>query len=69
MINTITGMVLRAHTFYKETTLEKLKDDPYRLWAFGSWKETDLLARALGVDVEDRRRLLCAIEEALYRLF
>jgi exodeoxyribonuclease V alpha subunit len=68
-INTITGMVLRAHHFYKETTLEKLKDDPYRLWAFGSWKDTDLLAQALGVGMEDRRRLLCAMEEALYLLY
>jgi exodeoxyribonuclease V alpha subunit len=68
-INTITGMVLRAHRFYKETTLEKLKNDPYRLWAFGSWKDTDCVAKALGVGNEDSRRLLCAIEEALYLLF
>jgi len=69
LVNKLTSSVLKAHEFYKHTTLDKLKEDPYRLWAFCSFKDTDRLALALGVEKDDRRRLLCAFEEALYQLY
>lgn len=68
-INKLTKAVLKAHEFYQHTTLENLKEDPYRLWAFCSWKDTDRLALALGIKKDDRRRLLCAFEESLYQLY
>lgn len=55
--------------FYGLLSIEKLKEDPYRLWAFAKWKDCELLANALGVQSNDPRRLRCAVEEALYRLY
>lgn len=55
--------------FYGPLSIEKLKSDPYRMWAFSTWKECELLASALNVALNDPRRLRCAVEEALYRLY
>ena len=69
LVSKLTNAVLKAHEFYKHTTLDKLKEDPYRLWAFSTWEDTDQLALALGIEKNDRRRLLCSFEEALYQLY
>lgn len=69
LIRSLTRSILKAHQFYKDTALEKLKANPYLLWAFSSWTDTDQLALALGVERDDRRRLVCAFEEALYQLY
>ncbi len=65
----LTKAVLKAHQFYRGDTLAKLQENPYLLWAFCTWEQTDYLAKALGIPSDDRRRLLCAIEESLYRLY
>lgn len=59
----------KAYHFYGEATVEKLTDDPYRLWAVSSWKSAETLAQAMGIDPADPRRLVCAVEEALARAF
>jgi exodeoxyribonuclease V alpha subunit len=69
LIQKLTKPIIEAHKFYSQNTLDKLKDNPYLLWAFCPWDATDLLAGALGVPRDDRRRLVCAVEEALYRLY
>lgn len=58
---------LQAYSFYASTTVAQLKDDPFRLWAFTSFKNASIFARAMGVKDEDERRLVCAVEEAIYR--
>lgn len=58
---------LKAYGFYKAETVEKLKDDPFRLWAFSSFKLSETFARAMKVDDDDERRLICAVEESIYR--
>ncbi len=68
-IRTITNAVLKAHQFYRDDSLAKLKENPYLLWAFCTWEQTDHLAQALGISSDDRRRLICAIEESLYLLY
>lgn len=68
-IRTLTNAVLKAHQFYRDDALVKLKENPYLLWAFCTWEQTDQLAQALGIASDDRRRLLCAIEESLYLLY
>jgi len=68
-ISSLTKSILKAHEFYQHKTLEMLKLNPYILWAFSSWKETDQLALALGIEKNDRRRMVCAFEESLYRLY
>jgi len=69
LIGTLTKAVLKAHEFYQHKTLDTLKKNPYLLWAFCTWNEVDKLAQALGVKKDDERRLTCAFEEALYRLY
>jgi exodeoxyribonuclease V alpha subunit len=69
LIRALTRSILKAHQFYKDAALEKLRDNPYLLWAFGTWDDTDRLALALGVARDDRRRMVCAFEEALYQLY
>lgn len=55
--------------YYKNETVSVLEDDPYRLWAFASWRECELVADSLGIRKEDPRRLVCAVEEALYDFY
>lgn len=69
LIRALTRSILKAHQFYKGAALEKLEDNPYLLWAFSTWEDTDRLALALGVARDDRRRMVCAFEEALYQLY
>lgn len=69
LIRALTRSILKAHQFYKGAALEKLQFNPYLLWAFSTWEDTDRLALALGVARDDRRRLVCAFEEALYQLY
>lgn len=57
----------RAFNFYGEETAQKLQDDPYRIWSFGTFKSAEIFARAIGVALNDDRRLICAVEESLYR--
>jgi exodeoxyribonuclease V alpha subunit len=56
-----------AFDFYQEDTVNKLKDDPFRLWAFSSFKDADIFAKAMHIELDDERRLICAVEEAVYR--
>ena len=59
----------KAYAFYKEDTVEKLTEDPYRLWAFCTFKQVDIFAQAMGVERQDPRRLRCAVEEIIYRQY
>ena len=59
--------VKKAFMVYRENTVIKLKDDPYRIWAFSTFKCADKLAIAMGLDSSDKRRLLCAVEEVLFK--
>ncbi len=60
----------RVYNFHGQDTLAKLQEDPYRLLSFtASWKQIDEIARSIfGVAEDDHRRLMAAIEEALYSL-
>ena len=51
---------------YGTDALDRLKDDPYRLLAFSGWKTTDAIARRMGVEANDKRRLVAACEAALH---
>jgi len=58
-----------SYAYYKEKTVEKLKEDPYRLWSFGSFKSADIFAKAMGIKDDDKRRLVCAVEEVIFKGF
>jgi exodeoxyribonuclease V alpha subunit len=57
----------KAFAVYQEDTVEKIKEDPYRIWAFSSFSEADCLALAMNIALSDPRRLICAVEEILFR--
>jgi exodeoxyribonuclease V alpha subunit len=63
----IVNSAMKAYRIYGELTAEKLEDDPYRLWSFATWKQTELLGSVMGIEPDDKRRLICAVEEALHR--
>jgi exodeoxyribonuclease V alpha subunit len=46
--------------------IEMLELNPYYMLAFASWKQTDMTAQKLGLLDEDERRLVGAVEAALY---
>jgi exodeoxyribonuclease V alpha subunit len=57
----------RVSGFYLKDTASKLREDPYRLLAFGlSFRECDKLAAKLGHALDSPIRLAAAVEEALY---
>jgi len=58
---------LKAYGFYKDETVVKLVNDPFRLWAFSSFKLAETFARAMNIADDDERRLICAVEESIYR--
>lgn len=56
---------------FKENVVAKLKDNPYRLLAFGTpememWKKAEVAASLLGIDRNDPKRLAAAVEQAFY---
>lgn len=57
----------KAYAFYGDDTVKKLQDDPFRVWAFSSFAIAELLASALKIERNDSRRLICAVEEILFR--
>lgn len=59
----------RAYEVYQEDTIEKINEDPYRIWAFSGWDDAEFLADTMGIDKDDRRRLMQAVVEAMYKLF
>lgn len=60
---------LRVSEFYQRETIQKLKEDPYRLLAFGiTFSQCDELAFQLSHAIDADVRLSAAIEEALYQV-
>ena len=59
----------RAYELYHEETIDKIKEDPYRIWAVSGWADAEFLADTMGVAKNDRRRLMQAVVEAMYRLY
>jgi exodeoxyribonuclease V alpha subunit len=56
----------QAFSHYQDKTVAKLKEDPYRIWSFSSFKLAEHLASAMKIPKDDQRRLVCAFEEVLF---
>jgi exodeoxyribonuclease V alpha subunit len=56
----------RAVSFWGDGAVAKLRDNPYRLLTVCTWASVDRVARQLGLARDDRRRLVGAIEAAVY---
>ncbi|AWB57428.1 ATP-dependent RecD-like DNA helicase [Colwellia sp. Arc7-D] len=57
----------KAYSFYGEDTVKKLQDDPYRVWAFSTFALAERFATSMKIPKNDSRRLICAVEEILFR--
>jgi len=53
---------------YGDDTIAKLEENPYRLMAFTSWDKADALAAAMGINRDDDRRLVAAVDATIYKM-
>lgn len=56
----------KVHKAYRSDTQRFIEDNPYRLLAFSSWTKVDGIARRMGVEPLDERRLVAGIEAVFY---
>jgi len=60
----------KAMEMWPENTIEKVKENPYRLIALSSWKKIDGIALCkIGLKEESKERLIAAVEWSLYEAF
>jgi exodeoxyribonuclease V alpha subunit len=51
---------------WQHKTIDKIRENPYRLLAFLSWKHVDSFAIALGCDPFNKARLCAIVEQCMY---
>ncbi len=56
----------KAVEFWGDDAVAKLKDNPYRLLTVCPWSQVDTLARRLGLAADDPRRMVGAVEAAMF---
>ncbi len=60
----------KAREFWGKDTIDKITDDPYRLLAFGRWKEVDDCAlNKLNTKPDSYNRLVAAVEASIYNRY
>ncbi len=52
--------------YWPDRTIEKLQENPYRLLFLAGWPTVDRIARSLGIQSDDERRLIAAVESVVY---
>lgn len=60
------SLATKLRRAWGDSALEMLKRNPYFLLAFASWSRVDNAALKLGIALDDERRLVGAVEAALY---
>jgi len=61
------GLARTLLKVYRNEVVAKLEENPYRLVSFLSWKQADLVGKAMGIDPFDPRRLVGAVDALVYR--
>ena len=56
----------RVLRYWPDRTVEKLRENPYRLLFLVGWPTADRIARSLGIGLDDDRRLIAAAESVIY---
>ena len=62
-----TRTAIRIARCWGHDGVDALKDNPYLLASFLPWAITDRVCRALGIEPDDSRRAVAAVESTLYR--
>ena len=57
----------KVRRVWGEDSIHKLQENPFRMMAFADFEKVDLMARSLGVQTDDPRRRVAAVEGYLYR--
>jgi exodeoxyribonuclease V alpha subunit len=57
----------KVRRVWREESVRKIQENPYRMLAFASWGKVDRMSRALGITRDDPRRQVAAVEAFLYR--
>lgn len=52
--------------YWPDRTVEKLRENPYRLLFLVGWSAADKIANSLGICPDDDRRLVAAVESVIY---
>lgn len=60
------GVALKLLRLWPEDALERLRANPFLLVSWVGWRKTEEIGRLLGVSADDPRRLVAAVEAALY---
>ncbi|MGV1904807.1 AAA family ATPase [uncultured Agrobacterium sp.] len=60
------GISRKAVDFWGDEAVLKMRDNPYRLLTVCTWPQVDRVATALGIRMDDPRRLVAAVESVLY---
>jgi exodeoxyribonuclease V alpha subunit len=60
------GVSRKAVDFWGDEAVLKMRDNPYRLLTVCPWRQVDRVATALGLQMDDPRRLVAAVESVLY---
>jgi len=56
----------RVLRYWPARTVEKLRENPYRLLFLTGWPAADRIAHSLGIGADDDRRLVAAVESVIY---
>ena len=56
----------RVLRYWPDRTVEKLRENPYRLLFLAGWPAVDRIASSLGMRWDDDRRLVAAVESVVY---
>ena len=56
----------RVLRYWPDRTVEKLRENPYRLLFLTGWVAADRIAHSLGIGADDDRRLVAAVESVIY---
>jgi exodeoxyribonuclease V alpha subunit len=57
----------KVRRVWGEESIQKLQENPYRMMAFADFEKVDAMSRSLGVEGDDPRRQMAAVEGYLYR--
>jgi exodeoxyribonuclease V alpha subunit len=62
-----TRLAFRVVKVWGETAGERVTKNPYVMLAFAEWEHVDAVALGIGMDRDDDRRLIAAVEAVIYR--
>jgi len=57
----------KVRRVWGENSIQKLQENPFRMMVFANFEKVDVMAKSLGIERDDPRRQVAAVEGCLYR--